>query len=132
MEPEDIDRPAMLYQRETYDILGACFEVYNVMGNGFVEPVYQECLKVEFKLKGLQFVPQVELSLIYKGHLLEQKYKPDFVVFDKIIVELKAVKQLADEHRAQILNYLKATNYRVGLLVNFGHSPRVEHERFIR
>ena len=122
----------VLYRQESYDIMGACFEVYKVMGNGFVEPVYQECLEIEFEQRGMVFVPQADLNLNYKGHHLVQKYKPDFVVFDKIIVEIKAVKQLADEHRSQILNYLKATNYRLGLLVNFGHSPKVEYERFVR
>jgi GxxExxY protein len=123
---------ALLYEQETYQILGACFEVYKEKGCGFLEAVYQECLEMEFEMQGILFVPQVQLALNYKGRQLKQKYIPDFVVFDKIILEIKAVTQLADEHRAQLHNYLKATGYRVGLLVNFGHYPKIEHERIIR
>src|SRR5207253_1428752 len=101
-------------------------------GNGFLEAVYQECLEIEFGLQTIPFVPQGDLLLSYKGTPLIQRYKPDFVVFDQIILEIKAVSRLIDEHRAQLHNYLKATGYRVGLLVNFGHYPKVEHERIIR
>ena len=79
------------------------------MGSGFLEPVYQECLENEFKLRNLPYLPQVEIKLSYKGVLLVQTYKPDFVCFGKIVVELKAVKAIAPEHEAQLLNYLKAT-----------------------
>src|SRR5437868_1514277 len=120
---------ALLYEQETYRILGACFEVYKEKGCGFLEAVYQECLEIEFELQGTLFVPQQQLALSYKGRTLKQKYIPDFVVFEKIILEIKAVSQLADEHRAQLHNYLKATGSRLGLLVNFGHYPKVEHER---
>jgi GxxExxY protein len=123
---------ALLYEEETYRILGACFEVYKEKGCGFLEAVYQECLEIEFELQGILFVPQAELALSYKGRLLKQRYIPDFILFDKIILEIKAVSKLADDHRAQLHNYLKATGYRVGLLVNFGHYPKVEHERIIR
>src|SRR5438552_18497523 len=100
---------ALLFEEETYKVLGACFDVYKEKGCGFLEAVYQECLEMEFELQGILFVPQSELILNYKGRPLKQKYKPDFVVFDKIILEIKAVSQLADEHRAQLHNYLKAT-----------------------
>jgi GxxExxY protein len=123
---------ALLYEQETYRILGACFEVYKEKGCGFLEAVYQECLEIEFGLQGIPFVPQVQLALSYKGRPLKQRYIPDFVLLDTIILEIKAVQQLADEHRAQLHNYLKATGYRLGLLVNFGHYPKVEHERIIR
>ncbi len=119
----------IIYKEESYRIMGACFEVYRQMGCGFVEPVYQECLAMELALQGLPFKPQEELVLKYLGQLLEGKYKPDFILFDKIIVEIKAVNDLADEHRAQVHNYLRATGYRLGLLVNFGHYPKVEYER---
>ena len=102
------------------------------MGCGFVEPVYQECLEMELDLQKLPFVAQVELELRYKNRVLEQKYKPDFICYDKVIVEIKAVTVLADAHRAQIHNYLKATGFRLGLLVNFGHHPKVEWERIVR
>ena len=123
---------ALLYEAESYQILGACFEVYKDKGCGFLEAVYQECLEIEFELQGILFVPQAKLKLAYKGRELVQVYRPDFVLFDKIILEIKAVSALAEEHRAQVHNYLKATGYRVGLLVNFGHHPLVEHERIIR
>ena len=123
---------ALLYETESYQILGACFEVYKDKGCGFFEAVYQECLEIEFEIQGILFVPQTELKLAYKGRQLVQIYRPDFVLYDKIILEIKAVSALADEHRAQLHNYLKATGYRVGLLVNFGHYPKVEHERIIR
>ena len=121
----------IIYKDESYRIMGACFEVYKEMGCGFVEPVYQECLEMEFTLQGLIFKPQAELALSYKGRPLKQKYNPDFILFDKIVLEIKAVKELADEHRAQVHNYLKATGFRLGLLVNFGHYPKVEYERIV-
>ena len=121
----------MIYENESYSIMGACFEVYKVMGCGFLEPVYQECLQLELAAQGIRFRPQIELALHYKGKLLEQKYKPDFICFDKIIVEIKAVKELTSEHRAQVHNYLHATGYKLGLLVNFSHYPKVESERIV-
>jgi GxxExxY protein len=121
----------LLYGDESYAIRGAVFEVYREMCSGFLEPVYQECLVIEFKLRKVPARPQEELRLVYKGEPLEQKYRPDFVCFDKIVVELNAVKELAPEHRAQLLNYLKATGIRLGLLVNFGSYPEVEVERMV-
>ena len=87
---------------------------------------------MEFQLQGMLYVPQKELKLSYKGRPLIQVYKADFLVFDKIILEIKALSTLADEHRAQLHNYLKATDLRVGLLANFGHFPKLEYERIIR
>src|SRR4051812_17983894 len=113
----------LLYEDETYAILGGCFEVYKEKGIGFVEPVYQECLEIEFELQRIPFSAESSLRLTYKGRELKRRYAPDFACYEKIIVEIKAVAELVDEHRAQLLNYLKATGYRVGLLVNFGHSP---------
>lgn len=121
----------LLYKDESYAIIGACFEVYKEKGNGFVEPVYQECLELECGLQKIPFSAQLALRLAYKGFELKQRYIPDFLCYEKIIIELKAVKQLTDEHRAQVLNYLKATGLRLGLLVNFGHYPKVEYERII-
>lgn len=121
----------LIHEEETYAILGACFEVYKERGCGFLEAVYQECLELELALRGVPFVAQPELVLSYKGRPLRQKHKPDLVCFDAVLVELKAVSKLADEHRAQMINYLHATGLRVGLLVNFGHHPKVEHERIV-
>jgi GxxExxY protein len=121
----------ILYKEECYAIQGAVFDVYHEMGCGFLEAVYQECLEKEFIRKSIPFKSQVQLVLTYKGERLIQTYKPDFVCFDKIIVELKTVKETDNGHRAQLINYLKATGMRVGLLVNFGHFPKATIERFL-
>ncbi len=122
---------SLLHEKETFGILGACFEVYKEKGCGFLEGVYQECLEIEFALRGVPARALVPLPLTYKGRPLKKCYEADFVCFDLVLVELKAVSKLTDEHRAQIQNYLHATGLRVGLLVNFGHYPLVEHERFV-
>ena len=122
----------LIYKEEAYAIIGACFEVFNDKGAGFLEAVYQECLELELAFRSIPFRPQAELQLYYKGRLLKQHYQPDFLCFDKIIVEIKAVSDLADEHRAQVHNYLKATGLRLGLLVNFGHHGKLQHERLVR
>lgn len=121
----------LIHQNETYAILGACFEVYKEKGCGFLEAVFQECLTLEFELHNIRARPQVSLPLTYKGRPLVQRYIVDFVCCDKVLIELKAVSKLTDEHRAQIQNYLHASGLRVGLLVNFGHFPKLEHERFV-
>ncbi len=122
----------LLYKDEVYAIQGAIFEVYKEMGCGYLEAVYQECLEKELRLRHIPFVAQSELTLSYKGMLLNQIYKPDIVCHNQIILELKAVKTIAPEHQAQMLNYLKATGFRLGLIVNFGHHPKVEIQRFAR
>ena len=101
------------------------------MGCGFLEAVYQECLEKEFSRQGIPFVAQQELILHFKGDRLKQTYAPDFICFDCIIVEIKAVKDLANEHRAQVFNYLKSTKMKLSFLVNFGHYPKVEIERIV-
>lgn len=121
----------ILYKEECYTIQGAVFEVYREMGCGFLEAVYQECLERELKLRGVPFVYQKELRLFYKGDPLQQSYKPDLICYERIIVEIKAVKQVASEHKAQVFNYLKATGMKLGLLVNFGHYPKATVERII-
>ena len=118
-------------KEETYRILGACFEVYNEMGCGFLEPVYQECLEIELEKQKIPFAPQKVLKLDYMGKELEKTYQADFVCFGSVILEIKAVSRLTGEHRAQILNYIHATGINVGLPVNFGHFPKIEHERFL-
>jgi GxxExxY protein len=121
----------LLYADESYAVRGAIFEVYREMGSGFLEAVYQECLAIKFKRRNIPFRPQEELRLVYKGDALQQRYKADFVCFDKILVELKAVKELVPDHRAHLLNYLNATGMRLGLLVNFGSYPEAEVERMV-
>jgi GxxExxY protein len=101
----------IVYKEESYAIIGACFEVYNEKGCGFLEPVYQECLGIEFEHQRIPAIPKPSLALSYRGRTLKQIYEPDYVCFEKIIVELKAVSALIDEHRAQLLNYLHTTGF---------------------
>lgn len=117
---------------ESYRIMGACFEVHNRMGCGFLEDVYQECLAIEFEYQRIPFVAKPRQSLAYRGRLLEKTYVPDFLCYGSIIVEIKAVECLTSKFRAQVLNYLNATNFHLGLLVNFASDPKLEHERIIR
>lgn len=123
--------PEIIYREESYKIIGACFEVYKQKGCGFTEPIYQECLAVEFGLQGIPFVAQPIVEMDYKGMRLEQHFRLDFVCYEKIVVELKALSKLIDEHRAQTLNYLNANKFRLALLVNFGHYPKLEYERIV-
>jgi len=116
----------ILFKNECYQIQGAVFEVYKEMGCGFLEPVYQECLERELLRCQIPFESQKELTVSYKGEPLKQTYKPDLICYGKIIVELKAVKEIAPEHQAQMLNYLKITSMELGLLVNFGAHPKVQ------
>ena len=114
----------ILFKEECYEIQGAIFDVYREMGCGFLESVYQECLEKELGKRGIPFVAQQELQLTYKGEPLQQTYRPDLICYGQIIVELKAVKDIAPEHKAQVINYLKATGIKLGLLVNFGTYPK--------
>jgi len=121
----------IIFREESYKIMGACFEVYKEKGCGFTERVYQECLQIEFQRQGIPFVAQPILELEYKGTKLNQYFRPDFVCFASIVLELKALSKLIDDHRAQVLNYLHALKFRLALLVNFGHYPKVEYERIV-
>jgi GxxExxY protein len=124
-EPE-----AFLYKEEAFAIRGAVFQVYRAMGAGFLEGVYQECLAIEFARRGIPFDAQKPLRIIYEGQPLRHAYVADFICYGSIVLELKAQRVLAPEHRAQVINYLRATGLQLGLLVNFGASPRVQIERF--
>ncbi len=126
-----MEKAELVFKEESYRIVGACFEVYKEKGSGFLEAVYQECLAIEFGDQNIPFCEKPRLRLEYKGRTLKQEYEPDFLCFDEIVVEIKAIKTLADEHRAQVINYLKSTGKQLGLLVNFGHYPMIEHERFV-
>lgn len=119
----------ILYKEESFAIIGACFNVYNDKGHGFLEPVYQECMGIELAFQEIPAEPQKKLNLFYRGRKLEHFYQPDFICFEKIILELKAVDKITDAHRAQVLNYLHATGYKLGIIVNFGHYPKLEYER---
>ena len=120
-----------IYKEECYLIQGAVFEVYKEMGSGFLEAVYQECLEREFKNASIPFIAQKELAIRYKGELLSHYYKPDLICYGKIIVELKGISVIKKEHHAQVMNYLKATNLKLGLLINFGAYPKVEIIRIV-
>ncbi|MEM6363655.1 MAG: GxxExxY protein [Planctomycetota bacterium] len=124
--------PQIIFKDDSYQIMGALFEVYKEMGCGFLEAVYQECVDFEFGDRELPFAQQVQLKLQYKHHALKSKYVPDFVCYGQIVVELKVVKNIIDQHRAQVHNYLKATGYRLGIIANFGHHPKLEYERIVR
>lgn len=121
----------LLHERETGRILGACVEVHRELGPGFLESVYHESLQLELRSRDIPFVSQPALSLTYKGRSLEARFQPDFVCFDLVIVEIKAVDQLHQTHYAQTLNYLKATGLPVALLVNFGCFGKLQNKRFV-
>ena len=115
----------------TGKIINACMEVHNELGNGFLEPVYQEALEEEFKIQGIPYVREKFLPVMYKGKQLKKEYYADFVCYDDIIVELKAVSVLSKPHKAQVLNYLNAANKEIGLLINFGET-KLKWERLTK
>src|SRR5215475_373037 len=121
----------LIRKEESYNIVGACMTVYKDKGCGFLEPVYHECLAIELELRGIPFLSKPPHTLQYHGRTLVQTFAPDFLCYDKIILEIKAASTLVDEHRAQVLNYLSATGCELALLVNFGHYPRLEYERLL-
>lgn len=121
----------LLYREEGYKIIGAAMEVYNQLGHGFLEAVYQEALAIEMRARHIPFQEHPNLQILYKGRPLQQQYIPDFLVYDKIIVEIKAIKQLGPVEEAQIINYLKATKTALGILINFGHPQQLDWKRRI-
>jgi GxxExxY protein len=121
---------SLIYKEEVFRIIGACMEVHNKLGQGFLEPVYQEALEYEFGLQGIPFAAQYPITITYKDKVLEKKYLADFIAFNRIIVEIKALTSFDSSHIAQVLNYLKATKFSLGLLVNFG-SKSLEWKRIV-
>lgn len=119
------------YKEETYNIRGAIFAVHHELGNGFLERVYQDALELEFQERGIPYEREKNIQIMYKGKYLGEPYRADFVCYDKIIIELKAVEKLQGIHRSQVVNYLKATGMKLGLLVNFGEEF-VNIERIVR
>jgi GxxExxY protein len=125
------EKPELIYKDESFAIVGACFAVYTNKGCGFLEPVCHECLEIELEFQRIPFLSKPPQTLQYRGRTLVQKFSPDFICYDKVILEIKAVSALINEHRVQLLNYLSATDCKLGLLVNFGHYPRLEYERLL-
>ena len=125
------EKTELIYKHESYAIIGACFAVYKDKGCGFLEPIYHECLEIELEFQGILFLSKPPQTFQYRGRTLVRTFTPDFLCYEKIILQVKAVSALVDEHRAQVLNYLGATGCELGLLVNFGHYPKLEYERLL-
>jgi GxxExxY protein len=121
----------LIAKDEVYAVIGAAMEVYNRLGPGFLEPVYQEALAIEFTYRSIRFHEQHPIEIVYRGRPLKKKYIADFLCYDGIVVEIKALNALTSREEAQILNYLKATGHQVGVLINFGAHPSLEWKRIV-
>ena len=121
----------LYYKQESYDIIGAALRVYNNLGSGFLEAVYQEALAIEFDKSGIPYEQEKELKILYNGIELKQSYKTDFLCYHSIVVELKAVSLLEQCHKSQVLNYLHATKSKLGILINFGNHQRLDYQRIV-
>jgi GxxExxY protein len=121
----------LLFKEEVFAVVGAAIEVHRVLGPGFLEAVYQESMEMELADRQIPFEAQKRITIHYKGRLLQKEYIPDLVCYEQIVVELKAIERLSSVETAQLLNYLKATSMRVGLLINFGSQGRLEWKRFV-
>ncbi len=128
--PNLLKQNDLIYKQEAYKIIGACMTVHNVLGCGFLEAVYAEALEIEFKEHNIPYNREVPLSIEYKGQILNKNYVADFICYNKIIVELKAVNYLESVHESQVLNYLKATGYKLGILINFG-AQSLKYKRLV-
>jgi GxxExxY protein len=122
----------LILRDEVYAVIGAAMEVHRELGFGFLEAVYQEAMELELRQRNIAFEAQRPLSVLYKGQRLKKEYLADLICYDQLIVELKALEYLSGREEAQLLNYLKATGLRVGLLINFGNSAKLEWKRFVR
>ena len=122
---------SIIYKEESYAIRGAIIEVSSELGCGFLERVYQDALELEFRLRNIPYEREKLIQVMYKGHPLGEPYRADFVCYGKIIVELKAVSELTDAHRSQVYNYLHATGFRLGIILNYGFSNGLERERIV-
>jgi GxxExxY protein len=122
----------LLLKEEVYAVVGAAIEVHRELGPGFLEPVYQEAMEIELTERTIPFHAQQALSIRYKERLLVKQYVPDLTCYDQIIVELKALDHLSGTEESQLLNYLKASGLRVGLLINFGSPDKLEWRRFVQ
>jgi len=129
---ETLQENELLFKEEVYQIVGAAIEVHRELGPGFLEAVYQEAIEIELGARLIPFSSQRLLDIFYKGIRLNKEYLADLLCFDKIIIELKAIDRLSRKEESQVLNYLKAANMRVGLLINFGSVGKLEWKRFVR
>jgi GxxExxY protein len=120
----------IIYEQKSYKIIGACIEVHKELGSGFLESVYQEALEIEFENLGIPFEREKELLIYYKNRKLQKRYKSDFICYNQILIELKALNQITSEHESQIINYLKVTNLKIGFLFNFGEKS-LKYKRFV-
>lgn len=130
-EPERSEVSELILKDEVYAVVGAAIEVHRELGPGFLEGVYQEAMQIELRARGVPFEAERPISVGYRGRPLSQNYFADLVCFDQIIVELKAFNRLSGTEQAQVLNYLKATGFKVGLLINFGSHGKLEWKRFV-
>ena len=121
----------LFYKQESYNIIGSAMYVYNNLGHGFLEAVYQEALEIEFKRRGIPYIREKELKIVYDGVELKQTYKADFVCYGNIVLELKAISEIGGEHRSQLFNYLRITGIEAGMLINFGEAKGIHTERYI-
>jgi GxxExxY protein len=121
----------LILRDEVYAIVGVAIDVHRILGSGFLEPVYQEAMELESTMRQLPFVSQPNLQIRYKEHILKKEYIPDFIFYEQIIVEIKTLDKLSGKEKAQVLNYLKATGRKVGVLINFGSHPKLEWKRFV-
>jgi GxxExxY protein len=122
----------LLLKNEVYAIVGAAIDVYNELKSGFLQAVYQEAMELELGLRCIPFEPQKELCIFYKGRCLEKRYVADLVCFGTVLVELKAMNEIGAREESQMLNYLKATGLRVGVIINFGDPGRLDWKRIVR
>jgi len=121
----------LLFKDEVYAIIGAAMEVYNELKPGFLEAVYQEALEIELAERGIPFTSQPDLKIQYKGHILKKSYMSDFLAYEQILIELKALEKLTSREEAQLLNQIKAARLKLGLLINFGHPDKLDWKRII-
>ena len=121
----------MMLKQQGYDLMGAAFEVYNELGYGMAEEVYQQSLEIELQLRSIPFRSKAELDVFYKARILTAKYRPDIVVYEEIVVELKSLKELCADHEAQLFNYMRIARKQVGYLINFGRKGELEWKRFV-
>jgi len=127
----DDGQEALLCKDEVYAIVGAAFEVYNTLGPGFLEAVYQEALAIELRIRQIPFQEQAPVAIAYKGEPLKTRYCADFLCYSRILVEIKALEYLTSNNESQLLNYMNGSKLSVGLLVNFGNASRLEWKRFV-